>query len=510
MSFQSLGLSEPILQGVVAAGFEHPTPIQEQAIPLARAGRDVIGLGQTGSGKTAAYGLPMLDRMIGKGPTGLRGLILVPTRELCVQVAEHLRIFAQFSGLHVRTAFGGIPLGVQEAAIKRGLDVLVACPGRLLDHMQYNTVTLDRIEMLVLDEADRMLDMGFMPQIGRILARIPKQRQNMLFSATMPPDIDRLVREHFGKPERIQVGARSQAAATITHNFESVAATEKERYLERLLKGSDRTVLIFVKTKKRCEELGRKLQRAGLPADSIHGDKSAEARHVVLQGFIRGKVKHLVATDVAARGIDVSEIGLVVNFEMPRAVEDYVHRVGRTGRAGSEGEALSLVGKMEQGIQRQILEHLKKTSGAGRIIVDGSEVSVPGARRAPESPEEAPAREARPARRDAEPGDRAPGDRARRDRAPQDRAPREERRERADRPAADSRGTRGRDAQPAGREPARAPRAARTAVAVDLPTNGAAPDDSGFGAGIDKGGRAASQDESRARRPGLNRRTARA
>ncbi|MFO1055064.1 MAG: DEAD/DEAH box helicase [Planctomycetota bacterium] len=388
MSFRSLGLCEPILRGVAAAGFEEPTPIQQQAIPIARDGRDIIGLGQTGSGKTAAYGLPMLDRLARGGETGLRGLILVPTRELCVQVAENLRIFAQFSGLHVRTAFGGIPLGVQEAAIKRGLDVLVACPGRLLDHMQFNTVNLDRIEMLVLDEADRMLDMGFMPQIGRILARMPRKRQNMLFSATMPSDIEHLVKNHFGVTERIQVGARSQAATTITHRFESVPATSKEKELERILRDRDGTVLVFVKTKKRCEELGRRLQRAGLPADSIHGDKSAEARHVVLQGFIRGKVRHLVATDVAARGIDVSDIGLVVNFDMPRAVEDYIHRVGRTGRAGTEGEALSLVGKMEQGIQRQILEHLAKTSSGSRVVVDGREVG--SARRS----EPAPARAA--------------------------------------------------------------------------------------------------------------------
>jgi ATP-dependent RNA helicase RhlE len=377
VSFQSLGLCEPILRGIAAAGFEAPTPIQQQAIPLVMGGKDLVGLGQTGSGKTAAYGLPMLDRLARQSQRGLRGLILVPTRELCVQVAENLRVFAQFAGLEVRTAFGGIPLGVQEAAFKRGVDVLVACPGRLLDHMQYDTIKLDQIEMLVLDEADRMLDMGFMPQIGRILSRMPRERQNMLFSATMPPDIDRLVKDHFGDPQRIQVGARSQAASTITHRFQSVAATDKEAELERLLRRSDDTVLVFVKTKKRCEELGRKLKRAGLPAESIHGDKTAEARHVVLQGFIRGKVRHLVATDVAARGIDVSDIGLVVNFDMPRAVEDYIHRVGRTGRAGTSGEALTLVGKLEQKAMREVLDHLGKTSVGGRVIVDGKQVLGP-------------------------------------------------------------------------------------------------------------------------------------
>ncbi|MCC6782656.1 MAG: DEAD/DEAH box helicase [Planctomycetes bacterium] len=469
MSFTSLGLKQPILLGVEAAGYEAPTPIQAQAIPLARSGRDIVGLGQTGSGKTAAYGLPMLDRLVG-GQPGLRGLILVPTRELCVQVAENLRVFAQFSGLHVRTAFGGIPLGVQEAAIKRGLDVLVACPGRLLDHLQFNTVTLDRIEMLVLDEADRMLDMGFMPQIGRILSRMPRERQNMLFSATMPSDIERLVRDHFGEFQRIQVGELSQAATTITHRFESVAATEKERRLEQILRSRSGTVLVFVKTKKRCEELGRKLQRAGLPADSIHGDKSAESRHVVLQGFIRGKVRHLVATDVAARGIDVSDIGLVVNFEMPRAVEDYVHRVGRTGRAGTEGEALSLVGKMEQGIQRQVLEHLAKTSTNARIEVDGRVVS--GGR----PKERAPRVEAADPVREAEAGD---GE----ERAPE--RPRGRGRERDRGTVSDERARPRETRSPRETAPPRPPVRRAADRAVTLSSAPSSPRESGFGDGIE-------------------------
>jgi ATP-dependent RNA helicase RhlE len=377
VSFADLGLNQPILKGIAAAGYESPTDIQSRAIPLVLDGKNVIALGQTGSGKTAAFGLPMLHKFCG-GEPGLRGLILVPTRELCVQVAENLRVYAQFAGLHVRTAFGGIPISVQESALKRGVDVLVACPGRLIDLMQCRSIHLDRVEMLVLDEADRMLDMGFIPQIRRILAGLPAERQNLMFSATMPGEVEKLVKDHFRTSERVQVGERSQAAMTITHRFESVAPGDKERWLEKLLGGREGTVLVFVKTKKRAEELGGRLKRARLPVDSIHGDKSAESRHVVLQAFSRGKIRFMVATDVAARGLDVSNIGLVVNFDMPRATEDYIHRVGRTGRAGVEGEAISLVTRADAGILRDILQHVEKTSaGLARVVVDGKVVMRP-------------------------------------------------------------------------------------------------------------------------------------
>ena len=226
---------------------------------------------------------------------------------------------------------------------------MVACPGRLIDHLTCGNVSLDRIETLVLDEADRMLDMGFIPQIRRILSRLPSERQNCMYSATMPAEVDRLVLDYFGEAELVQVGNRSQAPSTITHRFESTHASDKLELLKRLLRKRSGRVLIFVKTKVRAEELGRKLKATGLPADSIHGDKSAESRHVVLQAFSRGKTRFMVATDVAARGIDVTDIELVVNCDMPKVLEDYVHRVGRTGRAGSEGEALSLVTRLDSG-----------------------------------------------------------------------------------------------------------------------------------------------------------------
>ena len=373
MKFAELGLHESILDGVADAGYDTPTDIQARAIPLALDGRDIVGLGQTGSGKTAAFGLPLLSGLA-DGEPGLRAVILVPTRELCVQVAENLRGYAKYSGLHVCTAFGGIPMSVQEAAFRRGLDVLVACPGRMIDHIQSGNIELDNVGVLVLDEADRMLDMGFMPQIRRILSRLPGQRQNLLFSATMPPEVDRLIKDFLNEdPARVQVGQRSQAASTVTQRFEEVHANDKVDTLTRLLRGpeGDSRVLIFVNRKTRAEELGRKLKRAGLPADSIHGDKSAESRHVVLQAFSRGKTRHLVATDVAARGIDVTDIGVVVNFDLPLGLEDYIHRVGRTGRAGSDGQALSLVAKMERRQMQDILNHLEKTSKGSRILVNG-------------------------------------------------------------------------------------------------------------------------------------------
>jgi ATP-dependent RNA helicase RhlE len=358
VSFASLGLKEPILRGVRAAGYETPTEIQADAIPKILAGHELIGLGQTGSGKTAAFGLPMLHKLCG-GPPGLRGVIIVPTRELCVQVAENLRAYAQFAGLHVCTAFGGVDISIQESAFKRGLDVLVACPGRLIDHLERRNISFERVQMVVLDEADRMLDMGFMPQIRRIFVRLPQERQNMLFSATMPTEVEGLVSDFLPNAERVQIGARSQAPKTITHRFVAANAHDKQHALERLLQREPGRVLIFVNKKIGCERLGNALKRVGLPADAIHGDKSAEARHGCLQAFVRGKTRFLVATDVAARGIDVDDIELVVNYDFPLSLEDYVHRTGRTGRAGKAGRALSLVAPMEKRLFVVVQAHLQ-------------------------------------------------------------------------------------------------------------------------------------------------------
>jgi len=358
VSFASLGLKEPILRGVLAAGYETPTDIQTEAIPKILRGCELIGLGETGSGKTAAFGLPMLDRLCG-GPPGLRGLIIVPTRELCVQVAENLRTYASHAGLSVCTAFGGVDMSIQESAFKRGLDVLVACPGRLIDHLERRNLTLEKVQMVVLDEADRMLDMGFMPQIRRVFLRLPQERQNLLFSATMPKEVEGLVHDFIPNAERVQIGSRSQSCSTITHRFAAVTVHDKPDVLERLLRKEPGRVLIFVNKKIGCERLGGMLKRSGMPADSIHGDKSAEARHACLQGFSRGKIRFLVATDVAARGIDVDDIELVLNYDFPLALEDYIHRTGRTGRAGRLGRALSLVAPSERRLHESVVQHLQ-------------------------------------------------------------------------------------------------------------------------------------------------------
>ncbi|MCB9871275.1 MAG: DEAD/DEAH box helicase [Planctomycetes bacterium] len=358
MSFSSLGLRKPILDGVRKAGYERPSEIQTTSIPIVLEGRDIVSCGETGSGKTAAFGLPILDRMLDDEPGKLHALVLVPTRELCVQVAENLRIYASRTDITVCTAFGGIDMAIQEAAIRRGCDVVVACPGRLIDHLERGNLSLEHMRYLVLDEADRMLDMGFMPQIRKILMRCPAERQTLLFSATMPPDVAKLVAEFIPGAAKVQVGRRSQAAATIDHEFEEVTARDKTDALIRVLRRSDGKALIFCKTKLGAQRLGRELHRAGLPADSIHGDKSAEARYTILQAFTRGRIRFLVATDVAARGIDVDDVAVVVNYDMPRSVEDYVHRVGRTGRAGRSGRAVSLWTSADRGVYQAVRKNL--------------------------------------------------------------------------------------------------------------------------------------------------------
>ena len=357
MTFPSLGLRKPILDGVKKAGYQTPSEIQKDSIPHVLAGHDLVSCGETGSGKTAAFGLPILEKMLDHGP-GLRALILVPTRELCVQVAENLRIYASRTDIAVCTAFGGVDMAIQEAAIRRGCDIVVACPGRMIDHLERGNLSLEKLDFLVLDEADRMLDMGFMPQIRRILMRCPDDRQTLMFSATMPPDVARLVKEFIPNHKTVQIGRRSRAPSTIEHEFKELKASEKTPFLTRVLRNERGRVLIFVKTKLGAQRLGSELKRAGLPADSLHGDKSAEARHTILQAFDRGRVRCLVATDVAARGIDVSDIELVVNYDMPRAVEDYIHRVGRTGRVGKEGHALSLWTRADGGVLKAIRKNL--------------------------------------------------------------------------------------------------------------------------------------------------------
>ncbi len=354
ITFADLGLSDEVLDAVIAAGYLHPTPIQAEAIPLALKGRDMIGLAQTGTGKTAAFTLPIVDRLL-DGPQRTRALILTPTRELCIQVEESFRKYSSHSALEVLAVYGGVPLEPQENKLRDGVDVVVATPGRLLDHLERQNVVFDDLEVLVLDEADRMLDMGFAPQINRIVAQIPPYRQTLLFSATMPPEVEALARKYLRKPIVVQVGRRSMAASTVTHAVYPVPKDKKSALLVELLKkDSMDTVLIFTRTKHGADRVVRHLERAGITATAMHADKSQAQRIQALEGFKDGSIRVLVATDIAQRGLDVSGISHVINYDVPQQPEDYVHRIGRTGRAATTGDAFTFMDADEIGMVRTI------------------------------------------------------------------------------------------------------------------------------------------------------------
>jgi ATP-dependent RNA helicase RhlE len=353
-TFDELGLSPEVLDAVHDAGYTHPTPIQEQAIPLALKGRDIMGLAQTGTGKTAAFTLPIIDRLL-DGPRRTRALILTPTRELCIQVEESFRKYGKHSGLDVVPVYGGVPLEPQEKMLRRGVDVVVATPGRLLDHLERQNVVFDDLEVLVLDEADRMLDMGFAPQINRVVGQIPPYRQTLLFSATMPPEVEALARKYLRKPIVVQVGRRSSAATTVTHAVYPVPRERKSALLVELL-GKDHldSVLIFTRTKHGADRVVRHLERAGISAMAMHADKTQGQRVKALELFKSGELRVLVATDIAQRGLDVSGITHVINYDVPQQAEDYVHRIGRTGRAAATGDAFTFMAPDEIAMVRTI------------------------------------------------------------------------------------------------------------------------------------------------------------
>ena len=364
MTFETLGLAPALLRALAETNYTVPTPIQAQAIPLALAGRDLLGGAQTGTGKTAAFGLPLLQRLAketpAKGPRKPRALVLVPTRELAVQVAESIKAYGRHLRLNVTTIYGGAGMQPQIDNLRRGVDVLVACPGRLIDHLERGTAKLDAVEMLVLDEADRMLDMGFLPAIKRVIARVPAQRQTMLFSATFEPRIRALALEFMRNPAQVQVAANNTIAETITHRAHPVdGARKRELLIEILAKRHTDQVLVFGKTKHGCNRLAEQLEDAGLRTVAIHGNKSQAQRQKALDQFKSGRARVLVATDVAARGLDIPDLPLVINHDLPMVAEDYVHRIGRTGRNGSTGEALSLVSPEEGGLLNQIQKMLK-------------------------------------------------------------------------------------------------------------------------------------------------------
>ena len=354
LTFEQIGLSEELMKAVRDAGYVTPTPIQAQAIPLVLKGRDVMGLAQTGTGKTAAFTLPIVDRLLG-GPLRTRVLVLTPTRELCVQVEESVKKYALHAPVSVVSVYGGVPLEPQQKKLRAGVDIVVATPGRLIDHLERQNVVFDDLEVLVLDEADRMLDMGFAPQINRIVADVPNYRQTLLFSATMPPEVEALARKYLRKPVVVQVGRRSSAASTVTHAVYPVPRDRKSELLAQLLRAEKLdSVLVFTRTKHGADRVVRHLEREKIEATAMHADKTQPQRTRALEDFKTGKVRVLVATDIAQRGLDISGITHVVNYDVPQQAEDYVHRIGRTGRAAKEGDAFTFMAPDEIAMVRQI------------------------------------------------------------------------------------------------------------------------------------------------------------
>ncbi|SDY31669.1 ATP-dependent RNA helicase RhlE [Lysobacter sp. yr284] len=392
MTFESLGLAPALLRALSEQNYATPTPIQAEAIPLAMAGHDLLGGAQTGTGKTAAFGLPLLHRLATAAPQGgprkPRALILAPTRELALQVSDSLRGYAKYLRLNVHAIYGGAGMGPQLDALRRGVDVLVATPGRLIDHLERGSAKLDAVEMLVMDEADRMLDMGFLPAIKRILGRLPASRQTLLFSATFETQIKQLALEFMRAPQQVQIAANNIVADAISHRVHPVDGGRKRDLLIQILASRPNDqVIVFGRTKHGCNRLAEQLEDAGLKSVAIHGNKSQAQRQKALRDFKANKARVLVATDVAARGLDIPSLPLVINFDLPMVAEDYVHRIGRTGRNGATGEALSLVSPDEAGLLRQIQRILKDdiemVSVAGfepsRPLRMGSD--APGARR---------------------------------------------------------------------------------------------------------------------------------
>lgn len=367
--FTDLGLAEPLLKAVQETGYTMPTPIQAKAIPLAMQGVDLMAGAQTGTGKTAAFSLPILQRLLPLSSTStspakhpVRALILAPTRELAIQVADNVKLYAKHSALRSHVVFGGIDIKTQLPALKQGVEILVATPGRLLDHVEQKTVQLNQVQVLVLDEADRMLDMGFMPDLKRILALLPKQRQTLMFSATFSNEIKKLADDFLTKPTLIEVARSNATNDNVEQNLYAVDSHDKQKLLVQLLQQDNaKQVIVFTKTKLSASRLSRALQKQGVNADAIHGDKSQKERLEALEAFKAGKTQALVATDVAARGLDISELPMVINYEIPTSPEDYVHRIGRTGRAGASGIAISLMSPEEEKYWLEIEKLIKKS-----------------------------------------------------------------------------------------------------------------------------------------------------
>jgi ATP-dependent RNA helicase RhlE len=361
LSFDSLDLRPAVLRAVHDLGFKVPTPVQAAAIPPALAGRDILASAETGSGKSAAFGIPLVNALADKPRGTTRALVLAPTRELAMQIAEHLSALAKHTNVRVAAVFGGVGFGGQVGAFKRGTEIIVATPGRLLDHIGQGTASLGSIEYLVLDEADRMLDMGFLPVVRRMLKMIPTDRQTLFFSATIPPEIAALTKAMLRDPVRVELQTKAAPVEGITQTVYTVNQLSKSDLLLELLKDNAiYSAIAFTRTKARANRLAALLERNNVAAERIHGDRSQAQRTRALADFKRGKYRVLVATDIAARGIDIVELGHVVNYDVPMVPEDYIHRIGRTARAKATGDAITFVSREEEGYFAQIERKLGK------------------------------------------------------------------------------------------------------------------------------------------------------
>jgi ATP-dependent RNA helicase RhlE len=419
-----------LVRALAEIGYATPTPIQSEAIPLALAGHDLLGGAQTGTGKTAAFVLPMLQRLsdstVAGAPRKIRALVLTPTRELAVQVHDSIKTYGKHAKLASTCIYGGAGMVPQIDAMRRGVDILVATPGRLIDHLERGTARLGEVELLVLDEADRMLDMGFLPAIKRILNRLPSKRQTMLFSATFEDSIKKLAMEFMKNPREVQIAGRNAVAEMVTHIAHPVDGARKRDLLVDILSQRwQEQILVFGKTKHGCNRLAEQLEKSGITAVAIHGNKSQAQRLKALAEFKNGKARVLVATDVAARGLDIPLLPLVINFDLPMVAEDYVHRIGRTGRAGASGEAISLVSP-DEGSQLRAIHRVLKADIEMRVIEgyapsrairmgnDGPATGRPAGQRPPRRSQ--PHAHAAPKQAHAHAGQRKPGGAQQRDR----------------------------------------------------------------------------------------------
>lgn len=367
MTFKELGLAEPILKALEAEGYTHPTPIQEQSIPILLQGKDLLGVAQTGTGKTAAFGIPILHQLyegisLRQTKRKVKALIVTPTRELAIQISESLTAYGKYTGLRNTVIFGGVKQGKQVNALRGGVDILVATPGRLLDLMNQGFISFRDLEHVVLDEADQMLDMGFIHDIKKIIAKLPPKRQSLFFSATMPKDIVELSRKMLGDFERVTIKPEQATAEKVEQGVYFVSKANKPKLLIHLIKENpENTLIVFSRTKHGANKIVKKLDQAGIRSAAIHGNKSQTARQKALKAFKDGDLKVLVATDIAARGIDVEDLSLVVNYDLPNVSETYVHRIGRTGRANASGIALSFCDKEERAYLRDIEKLIKQS-----------------------------------------------------------------------------------------------------------------------------------------------------